>query len=315
MSRLSELLASGTRPVVTAEFPSIDGGGLAAVERAVADLKPYVDAVNATDNPAAHAHASNTSIAIAMHQFGLEPVLQVVCRDKNRLAMQADIMGAALHGVENVALLTGDDVTAGDEPEARRVFDLDSIQMVKVAGGLAEGHYLSGRAIKEPPTLFIGAVENPFAPPLGYRVERAKKKADAGARFLQLQIGYHPDRLEDFVRGCVEMGVTETTALLPTIVLTKTGRALSFMNDSVPGISIPQATIDRVAGAGDKEAVAEASYEVTVELAQHALSLPGVSGLHITDFRHDGSLARLVEDLRIGPSQIKEQHAHRPQLV
>lgn len=315
MSHLSELLSSGARPVVTAEFPSIDGGGLAAVERAADALRPYVDAVNATDNPAAHAHASNTSIAIAMKQFGLEPILQVVCRDKNRIAMQADIMGAALFGVENVALLTGDDVTAGDEPEARRVFDLDSIQMVKVASGLGEGHYLSGRAIKEPPVLFVGAVENPFAPPLDYRVQRALKKAEAGARFLQLQIGYRPERLERFVRGCVEAGVTRTTAIIPTVVLTKTARALTFMDESVPGISIPDDMIARVANAGSKEAMAEAAYQLTLELSQHALSLPGVAGLHITDFRHDGSLPRLVEDLSIGPSQAKEQHAHDPQFV
>ena len=315
MSRLSALLAAGTRPVVTAEFPAIDGGGMAAIEQAAAALRPYVDAVNATDNPAAHAHASNTAIAIAMSQCGLEPIMQVVCRDKNRLAMQADIMGAALFGVENVACLTGDDVTAGDEPEARRVFDLDGVQLVKAATGLAEGHYLSGRVIKDPPPLFVGAVENPFAPPLDYRVLRAKKKADAGARFLQLQIGYYPDRLASFVRGCVETGVTRTTALLPTVVLTKTARALSFMDDKVPGISIPAQTIRRVADAGGKEAVAEASYQLTLELARDALAIPGVSGLHITDFRHDGSLARLVEDLRIGPSYEREQHAHGSQLV
>lgn len=302
MSRLSDLLAARTRPVVTAEFPSIDGGGLAAVEKAADEMRPYVDAVNATDNPAAHAHASNTSIAIAMMQFGLEPIMQVVCRDKNRIAMQADIMGASLFGVENVACLTGDDVTAGDEPEARRVFDLDSTQLIKVASGLAEGHYLSGRAIKEPPALFVGAVENPFAPPLDYRVLRARKKAEAGARFLQLQIGYYPDRLEHFVRGCVETGVTDTTALLPTVVLTKTARALSFMDESVPGISIPADTIRRVADAGDKEAISEASYQLTLELSRHALSLPGVSGIHLTDFRHDGSLERLVRDLGIGPA-------------
>jgi len=310
MSRLSELLASGARPVVTAEFPSIDGGGMAAVEHAADALRPYVDAVNATDNPAAHAHASNTAIAIAMMQCGLEPIMQVVCRDKNRIAMQSDIMGAALFGVENIAMLTGDDVTAGDEPEARRVFDLDSIQGVKVATGLAEGHYLSGRAIKEPPVLFVGAVENPFAPPLEYRVERALKKARAGARFLQLQIGYYPERLESFVRGCVDAGVTRTTAIIPTIVLTKTARALTFMDDAVPGISIPADTIRRVADAGDKEAIAEASYQLTRELAAHALSIPGVAGLHITDFRHDGSLARLVEELSIGPAYAKEHHAH-----
>lgn len=314
MTRLAELLASGHRPVVTAEFPSIDGGGLAAVEKAADELRPYVDAVNATDNPAAHAHASNTSIAIAMQQFGLEPIMQVVCRDKNRIAMQSDIMGAALFGVGNVAILTGDDVTAGDEPEARRVFDVDSIQGIKIATGLSEGHYLSGRAIKEPPTLFVGAVENPFAPPLEYRVERALKKAAAGARFLQLQIGYRPERLEDFVRGCIDAGVTRTTAIIPTVVLTKSAKALSFMDDAVPGISIPADTIARVAGAGDKDAIAEESYQLTLELSRHALSLPGVSGIHLTDFRHDGSLARLVEDLQIGPSQMKEQHAHGSQL-
>jgi len=314
MTGFSELLDSGQRPVVTAEFPSIDGGGLAAVERAADALRPYVDAVNATDNPAAHAHASNTSIAIAMSQFGLEPILQVVCRDKNRIAMQSDIMGAALFGIGNVAILTGDDVTAGDEPEARRVFDVDSIQGIKIATGLSEGHYLSGRAIKEPPTLFVGAVENPFAPPLEYRVQRALKKARAGARFLQLQIGYRPERLESFVAGCIEAGVTRTTALLPTVVLTKSAKALSFMDDAVPGISIPADTIARVAGAGDKDAIAEESYLLTLELSRHALSLPGVSGIHITDFRHDGSLARLVEDLQIGPSQVKEQYAYGSQL-
>lgn len=321
MSRLSQLLESGQRPVVTAEFPSIDGGGLAAVEKAADEMRPYVDAVNATDNPAAHAHASNVSIAIAMQQFGLEPIMQVVCRDKNRIAMQADIMGASLFDIQNIACLTGDDVTAGDEPEARRVFDLDGPQLIKAATGLSEGHYLSGRAIKQPPTLFVGAVENPYAPPLDYRVQRALKKAQAGARFLQLQIGYYPERLEAFVAGCLEAGVTVTTALIPTIVLTKTARALNFMDDSVPGISIPADMIARVADAGDKEAVAEASYQLTLELSRHALSLNGVSGLHITDFRHDGSLARLVEDLAIGPSYSavantarKEHHAHGSQL-
>ena len=116
------------------------------------------------------------------------------------------------------------------------------------------------------------------------------------------------------MRGCVDAGVTRTTALLPTIVLTKTARALTFMDEQVPGISIPADTIARVSGAGDKDAVAEASYQLTLELSRHALSLPGVSGLHITDFRHDGSLGRLVEDLRIGPSYEKEHHAYGSQL-
>lgn len=312
MSRLEELLEAGIHPVVTGELPSVNSGGLDAVKQRLDLIAPYVDAVNATDNPAAHAHASNVSIAIAIRQLGAEPIMQVVCRDKNRLAIQADIVGAALFGVENVCALTGDDVTAGDEPEARRVFDLDGPQLIRVATGLAEGHYLSGRAIDPAPHLFVGAVENPSAPPLEHRIERAAKKSHNGARFLQLQIGYHLDRLERFVAGCVDAGVTERTALLPTICLTKSARALGFMNDHVPGIAVPEATLARVAGAGDP---AEESYQLAVELARHALSLPGVAGLHLTDFRHDGSLARLVEDLGITPQQRQEKHAHGSQLA
>ena len=126
---LQSLLESGTRPVITAELPSVDGQGLDKVHRLLESIAPYVDAINATDNPAAHAHASNVSIAIAMQQAGVEPIMQVVCRDKNRIAIQADIVGASMFGVRNICALTGDDVTAGDEPEARRVFDLDGPQV------------------------------------------------------------------------------------------------------------------------------------------------------------------------------------------
>ncbi len=203
MSRLSELLTSRSRPVVTAELPTVDGGDLDVVKAKLSRIAPYVDAINATDNAAAHAHSSNVAIAIAIHQLGGEPIMQVVCRDKNRLAIQADIVGASMFGVENICALTGDDVTAGDEPESRRVFDLDGPQLIRVASGLAEGHYMSGRKLDPAPRLFVGAVENPFAPPLAHRVERAAKKSEAGAKFLQLQIGYIPERLESFVSGCV----------------------------------------------------------------------------------------------------------------
>ena len=118
-------------------------------------------AVNATDNTAAHAHASNVASAIAMKIHGIEPIMQVVCRDKNRLAIQADIVGASLHGIENICALTGDDVTAGDETEARRVFDLDGPQLVRLATTIGRGEYMSGRKIEPAPHLFVGAVENP----------------------------------------------------------------------------------------------------------------------------------------------------------
>ena len=166
MSKLREKLENTNEQVFTAEFPSVDGGGMASVEKNAARLAPWFDAVNATDNPAAHAHTSNTTTAIAMKMHGLEPIMQIVCRDKNRLAIQSDMMGASLHGITNISLLTGDDVTAGDEPEARRVFDVDSAQAINIARILATGKYLSGRKIDPAPDFYIGAVENAAAPPL-----------------------------------------------------------------------------------------------------------------------------------------------------
>jgi len=312
VSVFSTLLESGARPVITAELPAISGGGLELVEQHLDSIAPHVDAINATDNPAAHAHASNVAIAIAIKQYGAEPIMQVVCRDKNRLALEADIVGASLFGVENICALTGDDVTAGDEPEARRVFDLDGPQLIALATGMSQGQFLSGRTIDPAPSLFVGAVENPCAPPLPHRIERALKKSNVGARFLQLQISYHSDRLEQFVSGCVDRQVTARTALLPTICLVRSAQALRFMDERVPGISVPPSVIRRVKGASNE---AEAAYQLALEQARHALSLRGVSGLHFADFRRDGSLARLVADLgvRDGHRQPlqKEEHAHR----
>jgi methylenetetrahydrofolate reductase (NADPH) len=292
MSLLREKLENSNDTVFTAEFPSIDGGGMASVARDAARLAPWFDAVNATDNPAAHAHTSNTTTAIAMKMHGLEPIMQVVCRDKNRLAIQSDLMGGALHGIENVLLLTGDDVTAGDEPEARRVFDIDSIQAINITRIMMGGKYLSGRKINPAPNFYIGAVENAAAPPFDYRIERALKKHRAGASFLQLQICYHPDRLEAFCKGVAK--IAPNLKLIPTVVLVKSARPLSFMNDKVAGIDVPNQTVARVAAAADQ---AKEAYDLTLELARHALTLPGVRGLHVTDFRHDDSLNSFMHDL------------------
>jgi methylenetetrahydrofolate reductase (NADPH) len=292
VSKLSVLVADGNSQIFTAEFPSIDGGGMSAVAKHAARLRPWFDAVNATDNPAAHAHASNLAVAIAMKAHGLEPVMQIVCRDKNRLAIEADIVGASLHGIENICLLTGDDVTAGDEPETKRVFDIDGPQAIRVATALAGGKYLSGRKIEPAPTLFVGAVENPAAPPFDYRIERVGKKVDAGAKFLQLQICYHPDRLENFCAGV--SAKHPSLALIPTIVLVKSARPMHFMNDKVPGIDIPAETIARIESDANQ---GEATYLLALEQARHALAQPGVRGIHITDFRHDETIDRLMTDL------------------
>ncbi|MGH2856093.1 MAG: methylenetetrahydrofolate reductase, partial [Solirubrobacteraceae bacterium] len=221
MSALEAKLRLGER-VYTAELPVIDGGGHAEIQRQLEPMRPYVDAFNATDNPAAHAHCSPLAVSIGLRQVGAEPIMQLVCRDRNRLALEADLMGAAMYGIENISCLTGDDVTAGDEPEARRVFDLDSIQLIALARGLDRGTYLSGRRIEPKPRFFVGAVENPSAPPIEQRVRRAAKKALAGASFLQLQLCWRPELLERFMIAAHETGLSERIALIPSICILRT---------------------------------------------------------------------------------------------
>lgn len=303
MSTLDYKLTQTTEKVFTAEFPSLDGNGMEKAKKFAEKYLGWFDGVNATDNPAAHAHASNLASAIAMKQFGLEPIMQIVCRDKNRLAQQGEIVGASMFGIENFVSLTGDDVTAGDEPEARRVFDLDGPQLIGLMNTLRGGQYLSGRKLDPAPKMFIGAVENPGAPPFEYRVQRVAKKYAAGAKFLQLQICYHKDRLEKFCAGVKAAGLNGKISIIPTIVLVKSARPLHFMHESVPGIDIPADEIKRVESASDQ---AEAAYEQTLEFAKHALAQPTVRGLHITDFRHDETLERLMNDLgRVRQAQNK----------
>jgi methylenetetrahydrofolate reductase (NADPH) len=306
VSTLEAKLAAGEF-VVTAEMPVIDGGGHAELQYQLEFMRPYVDAYNATDNPAAHAHVSPLAVSIGLLQVGAEPIMQLVCRDKNRLALEADLMGAAMYGVENVCCLTGDDVTAGDEPEARRVFDLDGVQLIQLAQTLDRGHYLSGRAIDPVPHFLIGAVENPSAPPLDYRVRRAAKKALAGARFLQLQVTYRTELLERFLGAAVDTGVAARTALIPSIMILRTAGAMRFVSTSVPGIDVPPELVRRVESAADAEAEC---FEIAYELATHALAQPGVAGLHFISFRKDAGIAKLCARLGIPTKEERESHGH-----
>jgi methylenetetrahydrofolate reductase (NADPH) len=243
----------------------------------------------------------------------MEPVMQLTCRDRNRLGLEADLSGAALHGIENILCLTGDDVTAGDEPEARRVFDLDSVQLLALGETMTRGTYLSGRKIDPPPKLFLGAVENPGAPPYDYRVDRALKKVRAGARFLQLQVSFRPEQLEAFLAEAGAKGLGEQCALLPSICLTRSPAALRYIDEHVPGIEVPTALIERCENAADPEAEC---FEVAFELAEHARSLRGVAGLHLISFRREAGIARLCQRLGIPPRAERETSGHdRPVAV
>ena len=311
MSKLEHKLAA-REFVVTAELPVIDGGGHHEIMRQLAPMRPFVDAFNATDNPSAHAHCSPLAVAIGLLQAGAEPVLQLACRDRNRLALEADLVGAAMHGIENLCCLTGDDVTAGDEPEARRVFDLDGPQLIALARMLQAGTYLSGRPITPAPHYLIGAVENPGAPPYEYRVRRAAMKALAGARFLQLQICYRPELLARFMRAACESGLSERLALIPSICILRSVGGMRFVATRVPGIDVPPETVARVENAGDAEAEC---FEIAYELASHALAQPGVAGLHFISFRRDAGIAKLCTRLGIPPRVERETHGYSAQVA
>jgi methylenetetrahydrofolate reductase (NADPH) len=291
--------------VVTAEMPVIDGGGQADVLRHLEPMAPYVDAFNATDNPSAHAHCSSLAVSIGLSQAGAEPIMQLACRDRNRLALEADLMGAAMHGIVNVSCMTGDDVGAGDEPQARRVFDLDSAQLISLARAIDGGRYLSGRSIEPKPHFFIGAVENPGAPPFDYRVRRALKKAMAGASFLQLQLCYRPELLEAFMRAAHDTGLSERIALMPSVLILRTVGGMRFVASKVPGINVPPAIVRRVEQAADPE---NECFEIAYELAAHALSQPGAAGVHFISFRKDAGIAKLCARLGIPTRTEREPH-------
>ncbi len=302
MSNLERKLDAGEL-VITGEMPVINAGGVAEVARLLAPMEAYLDAVNATDNPSARAHASPLAVAIALRSLGAEPIMQLTCRDRNRLALQADLVGAALHGIENICCLTGDDVTAGDEPETRRVFDLDGPQLVALAQTIGAGRYLSGRAIEPAPSLCVGAVENPGAPPFDVRVRRAGKKADAGARFLQLQICYRPELLDQFIAAAHAEGLTERCAMIPSICILRSANALRFIGERVPGVEVPDAVIGRIEASDDQH---EECFDLAYEQARHALSLPGVAGVHFISFRKDEGIAKLCDRLGIPPRAERE---------
>jgi methylenetetrahydrofolate reductase (NADPH) len=306
MSSLERKLAAG-RFVVTAEMPVIDGGGHAEIGRQLEPMEAFVDAFNATDNPSAHAHCSALAVSLGLLQAGVEPIMQLACRDRNRLALEADLVGAAMHGVENISCMTGDDVTAGDEPEARRVFDLDAPQLIALARALEGGRYLSGRPITPAPHFLIGAVENPGAPPYEYRVRRAAKKALAGARFLQLQICYRPELLERFMHVAYDTGVSERLAVIPSICILRTVGGMRFVASKVPGIDVPPEIVARVESARNAE---EECFEIAYELATHALAQPGVAGLHFISFRKDAGIAKLCRRLGIPPRVERETNGY-----
>ena len=279
-SLLEKALESG-KFVVTAECGPPKGADTEILIKKGKSLLGWVDSVNVTDNQTAIVRMSSVAACSILKQLGHEPILQMVTRDRNRIALQSDLFGAYALGVRNVLCLTGDHQSFGNQKEAAGVFDLDSVQLLKTAHDMREsGIIIGGEAIQGPPQLFVGAAENPFAEPLDWRVIRLGKKIRAGADFIQTQCIYNLARFETFMTQARDMGLTEKTYILAGVTPLKTVGMARYMATKVAGMDVPEELISRMANT-PKEKQAEEGIKIAVETIQRVKEIPGVSGIHL----------------------------------
>jgi methylenetetrahydrofolate reductase (NADPH) len=302
---LERALAEG-RFVVTAELGPPRGCDAAAVRKKAQMLKGWVHAANVTDNQAAIVRMSSLATGLIMIAEGLEPIVQMTCRDRNRLAMQSDLLGAAAHGVKNVLCLTGDHQSLGDHPGAKNVHDIDSVQLVAMVRAMREGHFQSGAEIPGGgPQLFIGAAENPFADPASMRPYRLRKKAQAGADFIQTQLVYDLPRFRSFMKKVVELGAHKDVAILAGVGPLKSPGMVRHLREEVPGMSIPLELDTRLAEAAkgidpaDKQALSRAwrdeGKRICVELIREIREIEGVAGVHIMAIEWEQAVPEIIQ--------------------
>jgi methylenetetrahydrofolate reductase (NADPH) len=299
-SRLERVLRSG-RFAVTAELDAPDSADPADVYKNALVLAEVCDAINATDGAGANCHMSSLGCCALLTRAGYEAVLQVSCRDRNRIAIQGDLLGAAAMGVRNILCLTGDDVSVGDQPEAKRVFDLDSVQLLQVARMMRDqGVFLSGRKIITPPQLFLGAVENPFAPPFDWRPLRLAKKVAAGAQFIQTQYCFDMPRLREFMRRVRELGLHEQVYILVGVGPLRSLRAAEFLRTRVPGVWIPESIVERLAKT-PAQRQAEEGKQICIEIIQQVREVEGIHGVHVMAYRQEEAVAEIIQRAGLFP--------------
>jgi methylenetetrahydrofolate reductase (NADPH) len=293
-SRLERVLRSG-RFAVTAELNAPDSADPNDVYKNALVLAEVCDAINATDGSGANCHMSSLGCCALLTRAGYEAVLQVSCRDRNRIAIQADLLGAAAMGVKNVLCLTGDDVSMGDQPQAKRVFDLDSIQLLRVARMMRDqGVFLSGRKLTTPPRLFLGAAENPFVPPLDWRPLRLAKKIEAGAEFIQTQYCFDVPRFQQFMQRVRDLGLHESVYILVGVGPLRNEKVAEFMRTKVPGVWIPDEIVDRLAKT-PKEQKVEEGMRLCIEIIQQVCEIEGVHGVHVMAYRQEEMVAEIIK--------------------
>ena len=278
-SNLEKLLRKGEF-VVTSELGPPRGASRKAVEEKAALLKGYADAFNLTDCQTAMVRLSSIASGAILLDMGMEPVVQLTCRDRNRIAMQSDILGAAALGMKNLLCLTGDHQCFGDHPEAKGVFDLDSINQLDMFRQMRdEKKFQSGEELKtEEPKLFLGAAENPFADPFQYRAARLAKKVKAGADFIQTQIIYNVEKFEQWMSMVREMGLHKKVSILAGVTPIRSLGMAKYMKKNVPGMDVPDELIKRLEGAEKKKAE---GINICLEVIERVRKIEGVAGVHI----------------------------------
>ncbi len=262
-------------------------------------LKDHVDAFNITDNQTAIVRTSSIACGAILVQMGLEPVVQMTVRDRNRIAIQGDILGAAALGVKNLLCIAGDHAKFGNEPGAKNVFDIDSMQLIKAVKDMRdENKFIGGEELEHPFTMFLGAVENPFADPFEYRIDRLEKKANAGASFIQTQCTFDMVRFREFMKRVVDRGIHEKTAILAGITPIKSLGAARYMKNNVAGITIPDSLIDRMKGAEKKKAE---GLKIAIETIQECREIEGVKGVHVMAVAWEEVVPEIVERAGLYP--------------
>ncbi len=297
-SRLERILAAG-HFAVTAEVGPPRGPDPEAIRKKAQVVRGIADAYNVTDNQTAVVRMSSIAGAKLLLDEGLEPVMQMTCRDRNRIAIQSDLLGAWALGLRNCLSISGDHQIAGGggklkgHPGCKNVFDVDSIQLLSILKGLRdEAVQQGGDSIKPAAPFFIGAAWTPLAPPEDFRVVRLAKKIAAGADFIQTQAVYDVGRFAEAVGKAAEMGLTEAVAILPGVIVPRSAGMLRYMNANVPGVEVPEGLIQRMKSASDSR---EEGLKITVELIDALRQIPGIKGVHVQAIESEELLPEVME--------------------
>ena len=293
-SNLERVLKSG-QFAVTGELGPPQSADPEVIRRKASILRGNVDAFNVTDGQTAVVRMASWAACIIARENGLDPIVQMTCRDRNRIALQMDVLGAAALGINNILCLTGDHIKFGNHPDAKAVFDLDSIQFVKMVKEMRDNRrFQCGDEIAVPPRLFLGAAANPFADPFDFRVVRLAKKVTAGADFIQTQIIYNVARFAEWMKRARDRGLHQKTRILAGVAPIRSVGAATYMKTRVPGMDVPDETIERLRGV-PKEQVAREGIKLCVDIINQVRQIEGVAGIHLMAIEWEEAVPEILE--------------------